>query len=189
MTKEAYFYDHCDEPGCTMGSLEYDCPCCGHSIIDYGGHYLEQYDFDWRDINCNICNNKLILFHAKDGWFVKEKITTEKFEYFLEMFGLESAYTNNPIRTRHFFEFGDGWLELVKELIEELSAVGWNKKLAQSKEKFGALRFYTSGVPEGAFEIIEKYARRSAETCELCGAPGKIIDIDRWLSARCKVHG
>ena len=67
-------------------------------------------------------------------------MTEEEFESYLESIGgLENGYFNNrpSIKSAGFFSIGPGWYELVKNLIDELIADGWDKQVCQVKEKFG----------------------------------------------------
>lgn len=74
-----------------------------------------------------------------------------------------------------------GWIPILDRLAEDLIALGWDRVLAQVKEKFGGLRFYigTGSTPLPA-AIRERIERRiawamaeSLRTCEQCGAPGR----------------
>jgi len=79
---------------------------------------------------------------------------------------------------------GDGWIPLVEELIQKLIDLGWNKKIAQIKEKFGTLRVYLDDATEEMRELVYKYEAKSAEICELCGKPG-IIRGRWWVKCKC----
>lgn len=79
---------------------------------------------------------------------------------------------------------GDGWFDLVYRLSQELTRMavlhGVQDKLMalQVKEKFGALRFYTtypSGCLEDIRKLIQAAERKSQRTCERCGAPGQLL--------------
>lgn len=109
-------------------------------------------------------------------------------EYLQSINGLISGVNGNIITSSYFFEVGDGWLDIIKSLIEELIAVGWNKKVNQVKEKFGTLRFYTGGVTDEMMDIIKKYTIISSTTCEVCGATGKIQNDNGWFSCVCETH-
>lgn len=114
----------------------------------------------------------------------------EKFEEYLESIGgLENGYFTDrePIKESGFFCVGGGWFEILKNLIDELIADGWDKKICQVKEKFGGLRFYTNGGGENHYNIISKYEKLSYETCEECGKPGEERG-GRWIKTLCKEH-
>ena len=106
-------------------------------------------------------------------------MTGKEFEKYLKTIGglVRVSCTYPQIRhkicSRRFFTIGDGWLELVKNLIDKLIKIGWNKETRQCKEKFGGLRFYASSLTENGFEIINKYEKLSFEICEKCGNKGK----------------
>jgi hypothetical protein len=117
-------------------------------------------------------------------------MTKEEFEQYLESIGgLENGYFNDrsPIKSAGFFEIGDGWYELVKNLIDELIADGWDKQVCQVKEKFGELRFYTNGGGENHYKIISKYENMSVKTCEVCGKPGEQRG-GGWITTLCDEH-
>jgi len=85
------------------------------------------------------------------------------------------------------FECGDGWFGLLKELSEKLEPLG--TVASQVKEKFGTLRFYTTGdLVEVADEVdaaIRIAEDKSAITCEDCGEPAEIND-GPWFFVRCE---
>ena len=113
-------------------------------------------------------------------------MTHEEFdEYLISIDGLISNYTGTKITSHGFFEVGDGWLELIKNLIQELISIGWDKNIDQVKEKFGELRFY-SNLNDEMYEIVKKYCKLSKITCDKCGLPGEIISNKGWLRCTCE---
>ena len=101
-------------------------------------------------------------------------------------------------------EIGDGWLPIVTPLFEYIEKYNADKKdienftkedaekglspkieVHQCKEKFGELRFYTSGADSTLYSLIEQAENKSLETCELCGKPGKIRSKHHWLATLC----
>ena len=115
-------------------------------------------------------------------------MTTEQFEEFLKSIGgLENGIfaDREKINSRYSFCVGDGWLDLLKNLIEELIANGWDKQICDVKEKFGGLRFYTGAMSDKCRNIVEKYENLSFEICEKCGTPGELKKINGWLSTLC----
>lgn len=95
-------------------------------------------------------------------------------------------------------ECGDGWFSLVDRLscecekeIERLKSLGVPKerwpRVAQIKEKFGSLRFYTRGsLPDELRERILKVSEEESRcTCELCGAPRKPGSREAWHPTTC----
>lgn len=123
---------------------------------------------------------------------VKNKyyMTDEDFEGFLqEIGGLENGYYSDrpKITERWFFAVDNGWLGLIKELIEESIKLGWNRQICQVKEKFGGLRFYINDAPEEVWKLIREVEGRSCETCEVCGETGKLRSIG-WWKTLCDKH-
>jgi len=91
------------------------------------------------------------------------------------------------------FECGDGWYDLLYDLskgIQKLIDEGKespNFTVYQVKEKYGTLRFYTGGYSTTELEdLIDKAEERSAETCEQCGKPGKLLIEKGWHSTVCE---
>lgn len=79
-------------------------------------------------------------------------------------------------------ECGPGWKALYEPLVELCKQE--RVVISQVKEKFGTLRFYVASAPEHVYDAIEKAERKSAETCEQCGAPGKRRN-DGWIRTLC----
>jgi len=57
----------------------------------------------------------------------------------------------------------------------------------QVKEKFGGLRFYVDGSTDKHDNYISFAESMSYQTCEKCGAPGKIY-TDGWHRTLCDTH-
>ena len=117
-------------------------------------------------------------------------MTKEEFNKYLESIGgLERSWRpeRGKILNSNFFEINEGWYDLVKCLIGELIVIGWDKQVNQVKEKFGGLRFYVENLPEGAYEIIDKYENLSYKTCETCGKEG-VLRKGSWLKTLCDEH-
>jgi hypothetical protein len=105
-------------------------------------------------------------------------------EEFQEMF--PKLYTD----VRCGFCLPKGWKELLIELSKSLEPFlekHPEMKVEQVKEKFGGLRFYTSGFPEFADELVTEAERKSAETCQVCGEPGTLHGKG-WVSTLCGEH-
>lgn len=87
------------------------------------------------------------------------------------------------------FQCGDGWFELLNELIEGIKDVCESKnldiKVHEVKEKYGTLRFYLSCEPEEISQLIAKAERESARTCEDCGESGSMRQKGYWYWVRC----
>ena len=93
----------------------------------------------------------------------------------------------SKIKDRGFFSVNDGWLNLIRNLIDELIKAGWDKEIVQVKEKFGGLRFYIGGGNDTIFKIITKYETLSYSVCEDCGQPGQ-VRTGGWIRTLCDVH-
>lgn len=117
-------------------------------------------------------------------------MTNEEFEAYLKSIGgLENGWFSDrdPIVSRGFCSCGNGWLGIIKNLIDDLIKLGWDKQILQIKEKFGGLRFYTNGLPESGHELIMKAMDKSCEVCEECGEPGRVIS-GSWIRTLCPTH-
>ncbi len=55
----------------------------------------------------------------------------------------------------------------------------------QIKSKWGSLRWYDNGAPDGLEDIIQRYEDLSEKTCEICGAPAKYISTE-WIAPYCE---
>ena len=90
----------------------------------------------------------------------------------------------------------EGWRDLLERCCTRIEASVVEDdafRVLQMKEKFGALRFYWSGhLPEAAKaevdETIALATARSACTCEICGAEGRLYNRDGWLATACPEH-
>lgn len=72
-----------------------------------------------------------------------------------------------------------GWRDLICDLVDALDATGVPYKIAQMKEKFGALRTYVDADdahPRSAelYRLIEESEEKSNTICELCGESGSV---------------
>ena len=76
-------------------------------------------------------------------------------DFLISIGGLENGWRTDkpPIKDCGYFVVDNGWLKLIKELIEDLIKLGWDKQVTQVKEKFGGLRFY---INEGSDEIFNR---------------------------------
>lgn len=116
-------------------------------------------------------------------------MTEEEMNNFLiSIGGLENGWRTDrpPIKDCSFFEVDNGWLPLIKELIEDLIKLGWDKKVTQVKEKFGGLRFYINSGSNEIHERITEAERKSYETCEITGNPGELRNDIGWYRTLCE---
>ena len=85
------------------------------------------------------------------------------------------------------FECGDGWFDLIWKLCENLIIANFDGTALQVKEKFGGLRFYTSGGDDLSDKLIDSAEDESFHICEVCGRKGKIRSWG-WVSTLCFYH-
>jgi len=85
-----------------------------------------------------------------------------------------------------YLPVGQGWYELIYDLVVELLSTNWDRKILQIKEKFGGLRFYIDGS-EDIQNIVTKYEKLSYSICEECGEPGEIRKLN-WIKTLCDKH-
>lgn len=111
-------------------------------------------------------------------------------DYLESIGGLENGmYSNKPkITSCDFFDVQVGWYPLIKNLIDELINLGWDKQVTQVKEKFGGLRFYINGGSDEMYNKITEAEKLSHETCELCGKKGELRTKIRWFTTLCDEH-
>lgn len=81
-----------------------------------------------------------------------------------------------------------GWFALVRQLVVQLErAVEWKPEyVAQIKEKFGGLRFYTDSPVRGHWAIVSRAQALSFKTCERCGMDGTTVNHRGWLVTVCR---
>ena len=79
------------------------------------------------------------------------------------------------------FEVGDGWHDFIKELLEDLTEIGFEGPIHQVKEKFGTLRFYAIYKNKAEHLLIDNAERMSGMVCESCGLKHiDYADIHGW---------
>jgi len=113
--------------------------------------------------------------------------STEFETYLKSIGGLVNGYFNDrgPIFD-NICECGEGWLELIKNCIQECIDAGWDKKICQIKQKFGGLRFYINTANDEVWNVIRKYEDLSFETCEICGSTKNVtVEGKSWTQALC----
>lgn len=87
----------------------------------------------------------------------------------------------------------DGWAAILTVLRDDLERIDPGLVVRQVKQKFGVLRVHVDvSAPELEAAVRERIAvagRRSAETCERCGRPGRIQQkASGWYQALCEEH-
>ncbi len=93
-------------------------------------------------------------------------------------------------------QVGPGWGTILEQLHEELMVIYPAYQVAQVKEKFGTLRVYLNTYPREIWQelsdVITKYEKMTAVTCEGCGEPGRLCRPNgSWvltLCERCEEH-
>lgn len=89
------------------------------------------------------------------------------------------------------FECSDGWLPILEELFEKIDEVVKrdnleNFKVVQVKEKFGGLCVYVHNSNEEIQSLIRDAEKRASQTCEKCGKPGGLREINGWYRTVCE---
>lgn len=93
-------------------------------------------------------------------------------------------------------ECNEGWRDLIERAcvkIENALDNGVTFQIVQIKEKYGTLRFYwSSRLPSETEakvrEVVSLAEARSACTCEICGAEGRLYNRGGWFATACSVH-
>jgi transcription elongation factor Elf1 len=64
---------HCDDPNCDLGQIQFDCPFCNKTNITCDGWY-ETEDFKDAKLKCKKCNHEFIVDYnmAEMEWIVRE---------------------------------------------------------------------------------------------------------------------
>jgi len=88
---------------------------------------------------------------------------------------------------------GSGWHGIIQPILNEINL--YNKEnpkdeieIDQIKEKYGTLRFYTTGSPDYISGMISIAEKESENICEICGARGETVKINGWYSTLCPYH-
>ena len=118
-------------------------------------------------------------------------MTREEMGEFLESIGgLANGFylDREPITNCGFFDVDSGWYPLIKDLIEDLIKLGWDKQVCQVKEKFGGLRFYINSGSNEIFARITLAENKSHEICETCGEKGEMRTDLGWYRTLCNKH-
>lgn len=90
------------------------------------------------------------------------------------------------------FGFGcaDGWFGLIYKLSQKIATLDPKGEVqaVQVKEKFAGLRFYINWGNREVFDLIDEAEKKSLETCEECGKPGKPRNDIGWWQTLCERH-
>ena len=97
-----------------------------------------------------------------------------------------------PASWGKYVSVGPGWYDIIIELDKNLAALDPAYTIQQVKEKFGGLRYYCepsenlSGTGLDIFgDLVRQAESLSQITCDVCGGPGKLVNIRGWYSTRC----
>lgn len=113
-------------------------------------------------------------------------MTKEEFDTFLASQDLVWEFSGGKVESSAGFDIGPGWYEITSKLIADLIALGWDKTIAQVKEKFGGGRFYIGGATNEIFERIRQWEGQTFQTCETCGTTEDVkLRGSRWLVTHC----
>jgi hypothetical protein len=88
---------------------------------------------------------------------------------------------------------GNGWYQLIDGLCAQLQREtdrdgAAQVVAAQVKEKFGTLRFYAHDLSDRQSGMIALAIELSGRICDVCGAPGAPVNIQRMPATRCIAH-
>jgi len=114
---------------------------------------------------------------------VEEQMTKEDMDNYLQSIGgLVNGYypDRGPIMDAYFFNCGPGWYNLIRNLIDDLIELGWNKEICQVKEKFGGLRFYINAAETPIHRRILEAEVESYNVCEESGKWGELRKDLGW---------
>ena len=110
----------------------------------------------------------------------------------------------NLVNLRYGFEFGNGWKEIARGFCKEMQDLAdkaeangdkFQYKGCIMKEKFGEFRpqgDVDSGdgswkkYREEYYNIMSKWEKKSTETCEVTGKPGKLSTNGGWCKTLCE---
>lgn len=104
---------------------------------------------------------------------------------------LYRGHRKSPRKTLMYWGFccGNGWFQILDDVSRDIAAhalgKGLDPEVLQVKEKFGTLSFYIRGADSDIHGLILQADERSTQTCEMCGAPGKLLDDHGWWKTRC----
>lgn len=114
-------------------------------------------------------------------------MTYDEMEDYLKSIGGLVYYNGSILTNPKSLGVGEGWCGLIKDLIDELLKLGWDREISQVKEKFGMLCFYIPNSSKEIREIIYTFEKKSKTICEVCGEPGKIRN-NGWYKTLCDEH-
>lgn len=82
---------------------------------------------------------------------------------------------------------GDGWRDLVCDLVDHIETTNGRISMFQIKEKFGGLRFYPEQDPDATISaLIDEAENASWSICDGCGAKGSERMSVGWTRVVCE---
>ena len=79
---------------------------------------------------------------------------------------------------------GAGWFSVLDRLVEDLIAMGWDRRVRLVKEKYGTLSIFIESDLR-MWKRIDQAELESETVCETCGAPGRLPEERRWMLTLC----
>lgn len=127
---------------------------------------------------------------------MKKELQDKIFEDFPELFELRQPKEGEKLIAPICFgiECGDGWYNLIYALCSQIASElkGSQKdtkvQIIQVKEKFGGLRFYTSGATSEIHGMIRTAEAMSYKICDVCGNKGETRNHKGWYETTCEKH-
>ena len=88
---------------------------------------------------------------------------------------------------------GRGWYGLISPVLKEINLFNKENKgkeiqISQIKEKYGSLRIHVTNCPDYIKGMISIIENESQYICEMCGARGETVIINRWYWTLCPHH-
>lgn len=121
-----------------------------------------------------------------------------KKHYILQVKRVDIINTDKPFGAYEGFgiECSAGWGVLLDKLCTDIESeldkdeqIKKEFRIAQIKEKFGGLRFYTYSVSDKIDKLIDDAEERSFTVCETCGEKGELLKIRGWMLTLCPKCG
>lgn len=139
----------------------------------------------------SILNSACRLIQSHIDWKRKSRASAIRYNRALQR-GLRGDLRG----LEHFHSFRGKQTNYSKELVQRSIESGKPREVpdapaqviaVQIKEKFGTLRFYTSGGDDYVYGVLAMAESMSAVLCEECGKPG-ITRTDGWHRTLCDEH-
>lgn len=112
-------------------------------------------------------------------------MTNQELSEYLKSIGGLKIEKRYPFDDVEYFQCSSGWNQLLKDLIDDLIKLGWDKEIVEVKEKFGGLRFYINEGSNQIFARINIAEKESYTICEKTGKPGELRTDIGWCTTLC----